>query len=175
MMKPDGKASRLFSTGCAFGILSLVLGFVATFASAMYQRYPDPACHGGGLSAGFPLAFLCDDSAGSPISSWEKIDLVDFFNMNPRVFLLDILLYSALFVILWIAGRAIFGNSLADEPFRWAVLLCLGYIIAFLFAFVSFQSSYVNFEIPLPRTPTPIIYTPTPFGTLPPPPITPPS
>lgn len=179
MTKPDGKASSLFSTGCAFGILSLVLGVIATFASALYQRHPDPACHGGGLSAGFPLAFLCDDSAGSPISSWGKIDLVDFFNMNPRVFLLDILLYSALFGVLWIVGRAIFGNGLAhDELFRWAVLLSIGYIIAFLFAFMSFQSSYLNFEIPLPRTPTPIIYTPTPFGTMPPPPpppITPPS
>ncbi len=169
------KQSWSFSSGCALGLMSILLGSVLTLASATYQHDYDSACHGGGLSAGFPLAFLCDDSAGSPISSWGKIDLVDFFNMNPRVFLLDILLYSALFVILWSAVRAVLGKGLADESFRWAVLLCIGYIIAFLFAFVSFQSSYLNFEIPLPRTPTPIIYTPTPFGTMPPPPITPPS
>lgn len=170
------KASKSFSGGCALGLVSILLGIVLALASAIYQRDSDPTCHGGGLSAGFPLPFLCDDSAGSPVSSWGKIDLVDFFNMNPRVFLLDILLYSTLFVILWIAARAVFGKGLAhDEYFRWAVLLCLGYVTAFLFAFVSFQSSTLNFEIPFPRTPTPIIYTPTPSGTLPPPPITPPS
>jgi hypothetical protein len=155
--------------GCIFGLITILLGLILTASTASYQREHDPTCHGGGLSAGFPLPFLCDDTAGSPVSSWQKIDLADWFNINPRIFLLDFLLWNALLSLAWIALTGLFRREMAqNEYFRWAVMLCLGYIIAFLFAFVSFQSSYLNFEVPVPRTPTPFIPTATPFGAPPP-------
>jgi len=152
--------------GFTLSLLNILVGFCLTVGSTVYQRNPDPACHGAGLSAGFPLPFICDDSAGSPISSWGKIDSADISNVNPRVFLLDFLLYGSLLPLIWVSIAGIFRKGLSQvEGFRWAVLLCIGYILAFLFAFMAFQSGNLYFDIPIPRTSTPIIYTPTPFGT----------
>lgn len=159
------KEDRSFRSGCSLGILSILLGFSLTLGTAFYQRPDDPAC-GGGLSAGFPLPFLCDEAGGSPISSWGRIDLFELLGTNPRVFLLDFLLISALLLLVWMVVRSLLRKRFAEEEqFRWAALLCIGYIVAFLFAFMAFQSGNLNFEKPFPRTPTPIIYTPTPFGT----------
>src|SRR5512134_2791699 len=86
--------------GCFIGLASAVLGLCLTLGTVLYQRDPTPTC-GGGLSAGFPLPFICDDSGGSPISSWGKIDLADIANINPRLLLLDFLLDSALLTLAW--------------------------------------------------------------------------
>jgi hypothetical protein len=166
MNEIQAKGVHFLPNGLAFLLMNLLLGFCMTVGSVLYQRNPDPACHGAGLSAGFPLPFICDDSAGSPISSWGKIDLADISNVNPRVFLLDFLLYNALVSLVLSTAISIFRKGTSKvEISRWAVLLCVTFILAFLFAFLSFQSDYLNFDIPIPRTPTPIIYTPTPFGT----------
>jgi hypothetical protein len=167
--------NRSFSRGCSLGILSIVLGIVLTLSSAQYQRRYYPVCQGG-LSAGFPIVFICDDTGGSPVTSWGKIDFGDIININPVAFILDFLLYSALLSIAWSMLMGMRSKSLSqDENFRWGLLLSTAYIALFLFAFMSFQSNSLSIEISFPRTPAPeiIIYTPTPFGTPPPPEFTP--
>jgi hypothetical protein len=167
--------NRSFSRGCSLGILSIVLGIVLTISSAQYQRQYYPVCQGG-LSAGFPIVFICDDTGGSPISSWGKIDFGDLANVNLIAFILDFLLYSALLSIAWSMLAGMRNKSLSqDENFKWGLLLSTGYIALFLFAFMSFQSNSLHIEVASPRTPIPeiIIYTPTPFGTPPPPEFTP--
>lgn len=158
------KADRFSPQGCIFAILSILLGIGLTAGTAFYQRRDYPVCQGG-LSAGFPIVFICDDTASSPISSWGKIDLADWARVNARAFLLDFLLYSALLWMAWCIVTGLFHKGLSrDENFRWGVLICIGYIVVFLFAFMSFQSSRLNFEDPIRRTPTPIILSPTPSG-----------
>ena len=167
--------NKSFPRGCFLGILSFVLGIVLTIVSAQYQRQYYPVCQGG-LSAGFPIVFICDDTGGSPISSWGKIDFGDVANVNPLAFILDLLLCSALLSVTWsmLMGPSSKGLS-QDENFKWGLLLGTGYIALFLFALMSFQSNSLGIEIPFPRTPMPeiIIYTPTPLGTPPPPEFTP--
>ena len=154
--------------GCVIGMASALLGLCLTLGTILYHREadPDPMC-GGGVSAGFPLSFICDDTGGSPIGSWGKIDFADIFNINPRPLLLDFLLDSAALTLAWLVLSGLRKGLAHAEIFRWAVLLCIGYMVAFLFAFLLFQSHTLNFEVPAPTTPTPILYTPTPFGTLP--------
>ena len=169
------KADRTFPRGCVFGILTILLGIGLTVGTVFYQRQYYPVCQGG-LSAGFPIAFLCDDGGGSPISSWGVIDGADWFNMNLLAFLLDFLLYGALLSLAWLVVMGFIHKGLSQvEIFRWGTLICIGYIVAFLFAFLSFQSNSLNVEVPFPRTPTPYIFvpTPTPFGTPPTPEFTP--
>jgi hypothetical protein len=160
------KGMRFPPNGLYFLLLHLLLGLCLTIGSVLYQRNPEPGCQTGGLGAGFPLPFVCDDSGGSPISSWGRIDLSDIWNVNPRTFLLDFLLYNALVSLVWSAALGILykGTSKAEGS-HWAIVLCITFILAFLFVFLSFQSGNLNFDIPIPRTPTPIIFTPTPFGT----------
>jgi len=67
-------------------------------ATVNYQRSSDPLC-GGDLSAGFPLAFLCDNAGESPISDWWKISWTDI--LHPLGVYVDILFYVAL---LWITS-----------------------------------------------------------------------
>ena len=166
IMKSSPSASMATSwNGCAFALISLLLGLVFTLGTVLYQGDRDSANCGGALSAGFPLAFVCDDSAGSPISSWGKIDLADIVNINPRALLLDLLLISALLTLAWTVITGLRKGLAQDETFRWAMVLCTGYILAFLFFFLMFQAHTLNFAPPRPTTPTPIIYTPTPFGT----------
>lgn len=173
MDKASENKSR--SSGCMMAFLSILLGLCLALASALYQRQNDPAC-GGSLSAGFPLPYLCDETGGSPISSWGRIDMVELLGTNMRVFLLDLLLYCALTALIWTLVRGVLlGERKRFEDFSWGIVLGLIYIVAFLFAFLSFQSGRLDFKVPPPRTPTPILFTPTPFGTMPPPPITPPS
>ncbi|HLO27649.1 MAG TPA: hypothetical protein VK249_00850 [Anaerolineales bacterium] len=163
------KLARSFPTGCGFALVSIALGFCLTLGSAFYQRASDPTCHGN-LSAGFPLPFVCDEAGGSPIDSWGRIDLFELFGTNLRVFLLDFLLYGALLSLAWIVILGLFRKGLAHvDNFRWGILLCVGYIVAFLFIFMAFQASQLDFRRPFPRTPTPVIFTPTPLGTALPP------
>ncbi len=60
------------------------------------------SCVGGKQTAGFPLPILRDWAGSSPISGWGKIGLEDYFYPNVRVFLFNILFYSALLATLWI-------------------------------------------------------------------------
>ena len=168
------KEKRSFPGGCSLAILSIILGICLTLGTTMYQRQNDPVCRGN-LSAGFPLPFLCDESGGSPISSWGRIDWWELFGMNLNVFLLDFLLYGALISIAWLVGVGLVRNEVSqNENFRRGILLCMGYMVAFLFAFISFQSGRLNFERPTATgTPTPTFFTPTSPGTLPPPEATP--
>lgn len=149
--------------GCIFGLSGTLLAFFITLGTTFIQRTNDPVC-GGNLSAGFPLPFLCNNTGGSPISSWGRIDLFELLSIKWRVFLLDFLLYGALVTFLWIVPARLRHNDLMqNEFFRSGVLLCLGYNLAFLFAFVSFQADRLNFDKPIPRTPTPIIYSSTSY------------
>ena len=59
--------------GCLFSLSSVVLAFLLTVSTVGVQRRNDPACYGQ-LGAGFPVAFICDDAGGSPLSSAGKID-----------------------------------------------------------------------------------------------------
>jgi hypothetical protein len=175
MTNTDRKANRSSPRGCIFCFLTILLAICLTVGSAFYQRQYYPVCQGG-LSAGFPIAFLCDDTGGSPISSWGVIDGADWFNMNLLAFLLDFLLNGALLSLAWVVIMGFVRKGFFQvESFKWGVLICIGYIVAFLFVFLSFQSNSLNVEIPFPRTPTPYIFapTPTPFGTPPPPAFTP--
>jgi hypothetical protein len=160
--------------GFVFSLVNLLLGFCLTIASVLYQHGPDPACQGG-LGAGFPLSFICDDTGGSPISSWGRFDLADLSGVNPRVFLLDLLLLDALVSVIWVIVAGMFDRGLSQvDIYRWALLFCAVNILAFLFAFLSFQSGKLDFSVPFPRTPTPFIPSPTPNGTPPPlPPVAP--
>lgn len=163
MTNADRKTGRPFPRGCIFGFLSILLGICLTVGTAFYQRQYYPVCQGG-LSAGFPIAFLCDGSGGSPIGSPGKIDGADWFNMNPLAFLLDFLLYGSLVSLVGLIVTGILRRGLSqNEYFRWGVLICIGYLLVFLFTFMAYQSNSLNVEVPFPRTPTPIIYTPTPF------------
>jgi hypothetical protein len=96
----QGKKYRFFSRGLRglfFDLLHLSLAVLLTLATINHQRSSDPMC-GGGLSGGFPLAFLCDNAGESPISDWGKIS---FHSDIPNLFgaFVDILFYMAL---LWI-------------------------------------------------------------------------
>jgi hypothetical protein len=156
--------------GFVFSLVNIFLGLCLTLASAFYQHRSDPACQGG-LSAGFPLAYICDSSGGSPISSWGRIDLADLSGVNPRVFVLDFLLLDALISVVWVIAAGFFEQGVSQvDIYRWALLFCAVNILAFLFAFLSFQSGKLDFTAPFPRTPTPFIPSPTPYGTPPPPP-----
>ena len=167
------KENRSFPRGCILGILSILLGICLTVGSTIYQRRYYPVCQGG-LSAGFPIVFICDGSGGSPIGISGKIDIADWSHVNLMAFLLDFLLYSSLLSMAWSIVTGLLSKSLSqDENFRWGVLLCIGYIAVFLFAFMSFQSNSLLIEVSFPRTPTPYIFSPTSIGTMPPPQSTP--
>lgn len=173
MAQAPERELRGFSSGCMLIVLSVLLAACLTLGTALYQRPSDPACQGA-LSAGFPLPFLCDDTGGSPVSSWGRIDLFELLGINLRVFLLDLLLYGALLSLLWTAALGLTHSGWAlVEVLRRGGLLCLAYILTFLFAFMAFQANHLDFSRPIPRTPTPIIFTPTPLGTPPPLQITP--
>ena len=166
MNKNTKRGARFPRRGFFPLLIILLLGFFLTIVSISFQRNPEPACHGAGLGAGFPLPFICDDTGGSPISSWGRIDLSDIYRLNMRVFLLDFLLYNSLISLVVSTAMGLYRNDSSKvEISHWALALCMTFLLAFLFAFLSFQSGNLNFDIPIPTTPTPIISTPTPIGT----------
>ncbi len=65
--------------------------------SVYYQRPNNPVCRGL-LGAGFPMAFLCDASGESRLSSVGKINWADLDNLNPLGSLVDVASYS---LVLW--------------------------------------------------------------------------
>jgi hypothetical protein len=98
-LSPQDKEYRFFSRGLRglfIDVVNLVLAVFLMLATVNYQRPSDPLC-GGRLSAGFPLAFLCDKTGESPINDWGKISWIDI--PNPLGLFMNILLYAAL---LWI-------------------------------------------------------------------------
>jgi hypothetical protein len=156
-----------FPRGPLLGLLSLLLGLALTAGTALYQQRDYPVCSGA-LTAGYPLVFICDDNAGSPVSSWGRIDGADWFNLNLNAFLLDFLILSALLWLTWTVVAARFDKGPhRDENFRWGLLFCLWYLAVFLFAFLALQSTSLGIEVPRPRTPTPYIFSPTDSGTMP--------
>ncbi len=98
---PRDNKYRFFSRGLRglfFDLAKLFLAVSLMLATVNYQRSSDPLC-GGDLSAGFPLAFLCDNAGESPISDWWKISWTDI--LHPLGVYVDILFYVAL---LWITS-----------------------------------------------------------------------
>lgn len=90
------KRSLSFPQTCITIIASLFLAVILVLSTKNYQRSPAPGCYGH-LGAGFPMAFICDDPGGSPLSSAGKIDRADV--VNPFGFMVDFLFY-AVFVLI---------------------------------------------------------------------------
>ena len=107
-LSPQVKNYRFFSRGFPglfFDLLHLSLAILLTLATAIYQRPSDPFC-GGDLSAGFPLAFLCDNAGESPIHDWGKITLsIDRPNLLGTY--VDTLFYL---VLLWMISFMALGT-----------------------------------------------------------------
>jgi hypothetical protein len=94
------KAGRSFLLRWVVVMVTLLLATGLTFSTLSYQRSSDPLC-GGRLSAGFPLAFLCDATGESPLSSVGRIDQADWDSINLPGSFVDILFYA---LVLWIGG-----------------------------------------------------------------------
>ncbi len=102
---PADKEYRFFSHGYRgyfFDMVIMLLAIGLTVATVIYQHSSDPLCYGR-LSAGFPLAFICDASGESPLSSVGQIDWADLDSINPLGSFMDILFYISL---LWIGRLA---------------------------------------------------------------------
>ncbi len=82
-----------FTRACLPGIVCLFLAVILMWSTKNYQRSDALGCYGH-LGAGFPIAFICDDPGGSPLSSAGTIDQDDV--INPLGFLGDILFYTVL-------------------------------------------------------------------------------
>lgn len=108
---------HLLASGYTLSML-LSLAFVLTLLSANYQVPRDPRCYGH-LSGGFPLAFLCDDDAGSPTSSWGTLDEVDWYGgfvLFSPAFILDVACYAVLLGISWLLIRTIARRRRQRSP-----------------------------------------------------------
>jgi hypothetical protein len=92
------KEYRYFSGGYAmffFDLAILLVALCLTVGTVGFQRNPDALC-GGGLSAGFPIAFVCDNAGESPIDSWGKFDWADIDHLSIPGTFADILFYLVL-------------------------------------------------------------------------------
>ncbi len=90
------KRSFPFAQACFVVTASLFLAVILMLSTKNYQRSTAPGCYGH-LGAGFPMAFICDDPGGAPLSSAGKIDQADV--INPFGFLVDILFYTVFALI----------------------------------------------------------------------------
>jgi hypothetical protein len=100
------KEYRFFSRGYRgyiFDIVSMLLAICLTVATINYQHSSRLLCDGR-LSAGFPVAFICDASGESPLSSVGKIDWADLDSLNILGSFVDVLFYM---ILLWIARLAV--------------------------------------------------------------------
>jgi hypothetical protein len=88
--------------GYIFDMVIMLLAISLTVATVNYQHSSGFLCDGR-LSAGFPVAFICDASGESPLSSVGKIDWADLDSINLLGSFMDILFYMTL---LWIARLA---------------------------------------------------------------------
>ncbi len=99
------------SQGCIPAMLSFLIAIGLTIGSIVYQRPSDPICRGL-LSAGFPVAVVCDASGESPLSSVGKIDWADLDSINYLGSFVDLLSYTSL---LWVAWLIVF-RALPGRP-----------------------------------------------------------
>ena len=83
-------------------MLIMSLAICLMVATVNYQHTSGLLCDGR-LSAGFPLAFICDASGESPLSSIGTIGWADLDNLSLLGSFLDILFYLTL---VWIARLA---------------------------------------------------------------------
>ena len=115
-LSPHDKYYRFFSRGFRglfFDLLHLSLASLLMFSTVIYQRSSDPLC-GGGLSGGFPLAFLCDNAGESPIDDWGKITwTIDRPNLLGAFG--DALFYLALLWIIYFMALRIIQQVKQDE------------------------------------------------------------
>jgi hypothetical protein len=81
--------------GCIFGVVFMLLAVCLMAGTVNYQRPSGLLC-GRRLSAGFPLAFVCDASGESPLSSVGKIDWADANSIHLPGSLVDIVFYNGL-------------------------------------------------------------------------------
>lgn len=93
--------------GCSLYQLILVLAVFLTIQSTNVQDQKAPLCPHRSLGAGFPFTYLCDDAAGSPTSSMNKIDSADWYDgkvifLRPHLFFGDVLFYAVLLWIPWL-------------------------------------------------------------------------
>jgi len=101
------KEHRFFSRGYRgyiFDMVNMLLAICLVVATVNYQRPSDPFC-GGLLSAGFPVAFICDASGESPLSSVGKIEWADVDSINLPGSFVDLLFYMVLLWITWLVIR----------------------------------------------------------------------
>jgi hypothetical protein len=105
----------LFSRGWRGMLHDLGMMVMATcllLTSVSYQRLDTPVC-GGGLSAGFPLAFVCNDGGGSPLSSANQIDQDDAANVHHLALYINLLVYLTL---VWSGKTALYKVLRNKEP-----------------------------------------------------------
>lgn len=98
---------RFFShgyRGCIFSVVTMALAVCLTVGTVNYQHPSGLFCEGR-LSAGFPVAFICDASGESPLSSVGKIEWADIDSINLLGSLVDILFYRVLLWIAWLVVR----------------------------------------------------------------------
>ncbi len=89
---------RFFSGGYRTYIFDIVIMWLAiclTVATVHFQHSSRLLCDGR-LSAGFPVAFICDASGESPLSSVGKIDGADVDSINLLGSFVDVLFYVCL-------------------------------------------------------------------------------
>ncbi len=89
---------RFFSGGYRawiFDLIIMLLAICLTVATVRFQHSSELLCKGR-LSAGFPVAFVCDASGESPLSSVGKIDAADVDSINLLGSFVDVLFYMLL-------------------------------------------------------------------------------
>ena len=89
---------RFFSGGYRtyiFDCVIMLLAICLTVATVHFQHSSRLLCDGR-LSAGFPVAFVCDASGESPLSRVGKIDAADLDSMNLLGSFVDVLFYVSL-------------------------------------------------------------------------------
>jgi len=90
----------------AFGVIILLLAASLMVASSRGELHPDIFSCLGLPGTGYPVAFLCDYSAGdSPIfqspESAGRLDKADLPYLSPEGVMIDLIFYSALLLATW--------------------------------------------------------------------------
>jgi hypothetical protein len=103
--------------GVIFDLVNIMLAVCLTIGTVNYQRPSDPLC-GRRLSAGFPMAFICDATGESPLSSVGKINWADVDSLNPIGAFVDTLFYTALLSITALMALRLFHQIHRRIEFR---------------------------------------------------------
>jgi len=99
------KGYRFFSRGTrgyVFDLASMLLAICLTAATVNYQHSSALLCDGR-LSAGLPVAYICDASGESPLSSVGRIDWADLDSLSIPGSFVDVFFYI---MLLWVARLA---------------------------------------------------------------------